>query len=142
MQDKPASQQTASTSRPVSTTKFAQMVQERTSKIVVGHGADKSTTMGPVTTPQSIEKVTFKVEDAVSKGGKILHGGKRVDRPGYFFEPTGIANATSEMTVSQEETFGPILALFKFETGEEAVRLANNTSVSSWRVFWVVMVAN
>lgn len=118
------------------------MVQERTSKLVVGHGADKSTTMGPVTTPQSIEKVTSQVEDAVSKGGKILHGGKRVNRPGYFFEPTVIANATSEMKVSQEETFGPILALFKFETEEEVVRLANDTSVSTWKAFWRLFMAN
>lgn len=110
--------------------KFAEMVKQRTSKIVIGHGADKSTTMGPVTTPQSIEKITAQVEDAVSKGGRILHGGKRVDRPGYFFEPTVIANATADMRFAQEETFGPILALYKFETEDEAVKLANATSVS------------
>lgn len=109
--------------------KFAQMIYDRTSKIIVGHGAEKSTTMGPLTTPQSIEKVTSQVKNAVSKGGKILCGGKRIDRPGYFFEPTVIANATSDMQVTQEETFGPILALYKFETEEEVVRAANDTSV-------------
>lgn len=112
--------------------KFAQMVYERTSQIVVGHGADKSTTMGPVTTPQSLDKIAAQVDDAVSKGGRILHGGKRMDRPGYFFEPTVITNATSEMRMNQEETFGPILALYRFETEDEAVRLANDTSVSSF----------
>lgn len=106
------------------------MVQERTSKIIVGHGSEKSTTMGPVTTPQSLDKVAAQVDDAVSKGGRILHGGKRIDRPGYFFEPTVIADATAEMGVAQEETFGPILALFRFTTEEEVVKLANDTSVS------------
>ena len=85
--------------------------------------------MGPVTTPQSIEKVTSQVEDAVSKGGEILFGGKRVDRPGYFFEPTIISNANSEMQVTQEETFGPIMALYKFATEAEVVQAANDTSV-------------
>ena len=105
------------------------MVCHRTSKIVVGHGAEESSTMGPVTTPQSLDKIAAQVDDAVSKGGRISHGGKRIDRPGYFFEPTIITNATSEMKITQEETFGPILALYKFETEEEAVRLANDTSV-------------
>lgn len=110
--------------------KFAEMVRKRTSKIVVGHGADKTTTMGPVTTPQSLAKVAAQVEDAVGHGARVLHGGNRVDRPGYFFEPTIIADATHQMRLSQEETFGPILAMYKFDTEAEAVRMANDTSVS------------
>ncbi|KIV96908.1 hypothetical protein PV10_00721 [Exophiala mesophila] len=109
--------------------KFAEMVRERTSKIVVGHGAEKDTTMGPVTTPQSLEKVAAQVEDAVSRGARVLHGGQRVDRPGYFFQPTIIADATDKMRLSQEETFGPILAMYKFETEAEVVRMANDTSM-------------
>ena len=105
------------------------MVSESTSKILVGHGADTSTTMGPVTTLQSLEKVTAQVEDAINNGGKVLLGGKRVNRPGYFFQPTVIGNANAKMQISQEETFGPILALYKFETEEEVVHLANDTSV-------------
>lgn len=111
--------------------KFASMLAERTSKLVVGHGADSTTTMGPVTTPRSLDKALAQVEDAKKHGGQIvLGGGKVAGTTGYFFEPTIILGANKDMLITNEETFAPVLALYEFETEDEAVTEANNTSVS------------
>ncbi|KAK2757298.1 hypothetical protein FQN54_004812 [Arachnomyces sp. PD_36] len=111
--------------------KFAQMLKERTSKLVVGHGAKEGTTMGPVTTPNGIQKAISQVEDARKKGGKVILGGKKVENlgNGFFFEPTIITNMTPDMLISSEETFGPVAALFKFDSEDQAVKWANDTSM-------------
>ncbi|WKT47083.1 Zn(2)-C6 fungal-type DNA-binding domain [Fusarium oxysporum f. sp. vasinfectum] len=110
--------------------KFAQMMLEATSKIRLGHGAESCSTMGPLTTARGVDKVKKHVQDAVSKGGKILCGGKQPENlNGYFFEPTIISDMTSDMLTTQEEVFGPVLGLYKFETEEEVVQKANDTSM-------------
>jgi succinate-semialdehyde dehydrogenase/glutarate-semialdehyde dehydrogenase len=87
--------------------------------------------MGPVTTPRSLDKALNQVEDAKKHGGQvILGGGKVIGKSGYFFEPTIILGAKKEMLITEEETFAPVLALYSFETEEEAVQAANNTSVN------------
>lgn len=119
--------------------KFAELIKEKTSKLVVGHGAEKGTTMGPVTTPRGLDKALNQVEDAKKHGGQIiLGGGKLKDKTGYFFEPTIIKGAKREMLITQEETFAPVLALYSFETEEEAVREANNTSVCPLSLIFLV----
>src|SRR5690606_2472524 len=65
--------------------------------------------------------------DAVAKGGRVTIGGQRHALGGTFFEPTVIANATTEMRFAQEEIFGPVSPVFRFETEQEAVAAANNT---------------
>jgi succinate-semialdehyde dehydrogenase/glutarate-semialdehyde dehydrogenase len=111
--------------------KFAELFKEKTAKLVVGHGAEKGTTMGPVTTPRSLDRALNQVDDAKKHGGQIvLGGGKVIGKSGYFFEPTIILGAKKEMLITQEETFAPILALYSFDTEDEAVEAANNTSVS------------
>jgi acyl-CoA reductase-like NAD-dependent aldehyde dehydrogenase len=110
--------------------KFAQMMVKATRSLRVGHGAQQDTTMGALTTHRGIEKLEKHVSDAVSKGGTILFGGKRLaNLGGYFFEPTIISGMTSSMLTTQEEVFGPLLGLYKYETEEEVVRLANDTSM-------------
>ncbi|KAK1761684.1 succinate-semialdehyde dehydrogenase [Phialemonium atrogriseum] len=110
--------------------KFANMLADATRKLNLGHGADKVSTIGPVTTPQSLDKLTRQVEDAQKYGGKVLVGGKKPDGlEGYFFEPTVIADMTQDMLLTREETFGPICGLYKFETEEEVVKYANDTSM-------------
>jgi hypothetical protein len=110
--------------------KFAAILKERTSKLVVGHGAEKGTTMGPVTTPRSLDKALNQVEDAKKHGGQVILGGGKVNgKGGYFFEPTIILGATKEMLITEEETFAPVLAMYSFDTEEEAVEAANNTSM-------------
>lgn len=110
--------------------KFAEILKEKTSKLVVGHGAEKGTTMGPVTTERSLDKALNQVEDAKKHGGQVvLGGGKVTGKGGYFFEPTIILGAKKEMLITEEETFAPVLALYSFDTEEEAVSAANNTSM-------------
>ena len=111
--------------------KFTDLLNNRTKALKVGHGIEKDTTMGPLTTPAGLEKTAKQIEDAQKQGATIVTGGHRLDqREGYYFEPTIIRDARDGMLVSKEETFGPLLALFPFKTEEEVVAAANNTSVS------------
>jgi succinate-semialdehyde dehydrogenase / glutarate-semialdehyde dehydrogenase len=75
----------------------------------------------------AVEKVEEHIQDAVSKGGRVLLGGKRHALGQTFFEPTVIANVTPEMKVAKEETFGPLAPLFRFQTDEQAIEMANDT---------------
>ncbi|KAJ9646013.1 hypothetical protein H2204_000675 [Knufia peltigerae] len=111
--------------------KFSEMVAEATRKLKLGHGAAEDTTIGPVTTPQSLVKIENQVKDAVAHGAKVIVGGQRVtDRGGgYFFEPSVITNMTQGMLLTREETFGPVCGLYKFDTEDEVVTYANNTSL-------------
>jgi succinate-semialdehyde dehydrogenase len=110
--------------------KFVQLMLEETRKIRVGHGADPDTTMGPLTTRRGVEKMQKHVADAVSKGGKVLCGGKPLEHlDGFFFEPTIISDMTPAMLTTREEVFGPLLALYKFDTEDEAIQMANDTSM-------------
>ncbi|QIX01226.1 hypothetical protein AMS68_006743 [Peltaster fructicola] len=113
--------------------KFTEVLATKTKELVIGHGAEKKTTLGPVTTPRSLEKAEAQVEDAKKLGGKIVMGGKRLHGTpgydGYFFEPTIITGATGDMQIAAEETFAPVLPLFKFDTEEEAIKRANDTSM-------------
>jgi succinate-semialdehyde dehydrogenase/glutarate-semialdehyde dehydrogenase len=112
--------------------KFAKLLQAKGSALKVGHGAESGTTMGPVTTERSVDKAVSLVEDAKKNGGRILTGGNKLNiNGGYFFEPTVIVDAHDGLLVAQEEQFAPIAALFPFETEDEAVEKANNTSVST-----------
>lgn len=113
--------------------KFANILAAKTKELVVGHGADQKSTMGPVTTERSLDKAEAQVADATKLGGKILLGGKKLHGTpgydGYFFEPTLITGAKDQMLIAQEETFAPVMALFEFDTEEEAVARANDTSM-------------
>lgn len=109
---------------------FAQKMLQATQKLRVGHGADSTTTMGALTTSRGITKMEKHVADAVSKGGKVLCGGKTPSGlGGYFFEPTIISGMTSSMLTTNEEIFGPLLGLSRFDTEKEVVEAANNTSM-------------
>jgi succinate-semialdehyde dehydrogenase len=110
--------------------RFAALLKERTAALVVGHGAAAGTTMGPLTTPRSIDKASAQVEDARRLGADVILGGNPLkSKPGYFFEPTILSGMTEEMLISQEESFAPIAALYRFETEDQAVKLANDTSM-------------
>lgn len=69
------------------------------------------------------------VNDAVSRGANVLIGGSRLDRPGSFFAPTVLSDVPADARISQEETFGPLAALIKFETEDEVIKLANDSDV-------------
>ncbi|CAH0039119.1 unnamed protein product [Clonostachys rhizophaga] len=111
--------------------RFTEMIVDATKKLKVGHGAGEDTSMGPLTTGRGITKLESHVSDAISKGGKVLCGGKRPNymAKGYFFEPTIISDMSADMLTTKEEIFGPLLGLYKFETEEEVVKAANDTSM-------------
>ncbi|CAH0023597.1 unnamed protein product [Clonostachys rhizophaga] len=90
---------------------FARKIVQATQVLRIGHGSDPYTTIGPLTTARGIEKLEKHISDAVSKGGKVLCGGKRPEGDGYFYEPTIISNMASSMLTTQEEIFGPLLGL-------------------------------
>lgn len=93
----------------------------------VGNGLEEGTTQGPLINEAAVEKVESHIADAVSKGARVVTGGKRHDLGGSFFEPTLLADVTTDMCVASEETFGPVAPLFRFSTEEEAVKMANDT---------------
>ncbi|VUC36593.1 unnamed protein product [Clonostachys rosea] len=111
--------------------KFTEMIVDATKKLKVGHGARDETTMGPLTTGRGIKKLESHVSDAISKGGKLLCGGKRPGHlaAGNFFEPTIISDMSADMLTTKEEIFGPLLGLYKFETEDEVVKASNDTSM-------------
>ncbi|MBY0429599.1 MAG: NAD-dependent succinate-semialdehyde dehydrogenase, partial [Rhodospirillales bacterium] len=105
----------------------AKLAEAVTSQLKVGNGLHDGVTQGPLINPQAVEKVERHIADAVSKGAKVLVGGKRHSLGGTFFEPTVLTGVTSEMQVAREETFGPMAPLFRFKDEAEAVALANAT---------------
>ena len=93
---------------------------------------DKSlplSTHGPLIHDRAVEKVRGHVNDAVEKGAQILVGGSRLNRAGAFFAPTVLSDVPRDALINDEETFGPVAAITKFETEEEVIRLANDTNV-------------
>ncbi len=106
---------------------FAARFAERVKQMRAGDGAEQGVTIGPLIDDAAIDKVETLVADAVAKGAKVLAGGRRHARGGRFYEPTVLGEANSQMLVAQEEIFGPVAPLFRFQTEEEALKLANDT---------------
>ena len=107
--------------------KFVEKLAAASDKLKVGPGLDAGTQQGPLIDQNAVEKVEELIGDATAKGGKIVTGGKRHTLGGSFFQPTVIAGATPDMRFMKEEIFGPVAPVFKFETEEEVVKLANDT---------------
>ena len=96
--------------------------------MVTGPAYDFSTQMGTLTSTEQLEVTSGHVADAVGKGATVLAGGvARPDLGPYFFEPTVLTDVTPAMTCFAEETFGPLVSIYRFATDDEAVRLANDT---------------
>jgi succinate-semialdehyde dehydrogenase/glutarate-semialdehyde dehydrogenase len=106
---------------------FTDKLIDAVSKLKMGSGLDSSTTQGPLVNEAAVEKVLHHIEDGVSKGAKIEIGGKRRPGPGFFCEPTILTGVRSDMEMAQDETFGPLAAIFEFESEEEIISLANST---------------
>jgi succinate-semialdehyde dehydrogenase/glutarate-semialdehyde dehydrogenase len=107
--------------------RFAEKLAAATKALKVGNGFEAGVTQGPLIDDRAIAKVQGLLDDAVSKGATIVTGGGRHALGRTFFEPTVIAGVTGAMRVAQEEIFGPLAPLYRFETEEEAIRIANDT---------------
>jgi succinate-semialdehyde dehydrogenase/glutarate-semialdehyde dehydrogenase len=103
--------------------KFAKAIEV----IKVGNGMVPGNTQGPLIEQAALEKVERHVADAISKGAKLVAGGKPSPLGGTFYEPTILSNVTNDMLITYEETFGPVAPIIPFESDEEAIRLANNS---------------
>ncbi|MCA8031000.1 NAD-dependent succinate-semialdehyde dehydrogenase [Burkholderia cepacia] len=106
---------------------FARRLCIAVNALKVGRGTDDGVTQGPLINEEAVRKVESHLEDAVGKGARILAGGKRHALGQSFFEPTVLADVTSDMLVANDETFGPLAPLFRFSTDEEVIALANAT---------------
>ena len=106
---------------------FAAKLAEAVKALKVGNGLEPGVLQGPLIDRAAVEKVEEHIEDAVSKGARVLTGGKRHLLGGTFFEPTVLADMPVDAKVATEETFGPLAPLFRFESDDDAVRLANDT---------------
>ena len=106
---------------------FAKALAEKVAAMTVGDGFEEGVVQGPIIDRQGFDKINRHIEDAKSKGGQVLTGGGPHEKGGTFFQPTVLTGATAEMDLYGEETFGPVAALFKFETEEQAITAANDT---------------
>ncbi|MFT7107402.1 MAG: succinate-semialdehyde dehydrogenase/glutarate-semialdehyde dehydrogenase [Yoonia sp.] len=106
---------------------FAAKLKVAVENLLVGDGLSDGTTLGPLIEPAAVDKVQEHLDDALAKGGKILTGGKPHAYGGQFFEPTIVTNASKDMLVSTDETFGPFAPLFMFEDEDDVIAQANDT---------------
>jgi len=102
----------------------------------IGDPMDELTDIGPLATPQILDDLIEQVEKAVGSGARILTGGKKLDRPGSFYEPTVLVNIDPSTPVSCEEIFGPVAMLFRVANIDEAIRLANATPFGLGSAAW------
>ena len=106
---------------------FAKALSDKVAAMKVGDGFEEGVAQGPIIDQQGFDKINRHIEDAKNKGGTVLTGGAPHEKGGTFFQPTVLTGATSEMDLYGEETFGPVAALFKFDTEDEAITAANDT---------------
>ena len=104
---------------------FVRKLAARVAQMKVGNGFDEGVVIGPLIEEAAVKKVGKHVADALKKGGKLLTGGEKLK--GQFYQPTVIADASADMLVATEETFGPLAPVFRFHTEQEAIDAANAT---------------
>ncbi|CCL98253.1 uncharacterized protein FIBRA_00247 [Fibroporia radiculosa] len=106
---------------------FASRLAEKIATFQVGNGLDSDTTHGPLIHDKAIKKVQRHVDDALARGAQLVMGGTRLAGKGSFFQPTVLSEVPPDALVNQEETFGPLAALTRFETEEQVLAWANST---------------
>ncbi len=115
---------------------FVKKLTEATEKLKIGNGFDDDTDMGPVINERQLRIIEDHVNDALSKGAILHTGGQRLSREGLFFAPTVLSNVDHTMKIMIDESFAPVIPVMKFNTIEEAIKLANDTryglSASVW----------
>jgi succinate-semialdehyde dehydrogenase/glutarate-semialdehyde dehydrogenase len=108
---------------------FLEKFNAATAALKVGVGTDQGIEVGPLIESAAVEKSKEHIADAVAKGATVTLGGKPHALGGLFFEPTVLANCNADMMIAHEETFGPVAPVFKFETEDEVIKLANDSDV-------------
>ena len=109
--------------------RFADLLATRVGALKVGPATDPASQIGPMINANAIDKIARHVDDAVARGARVLTGGKRLPELGpNYYAPTVLAGATVDMQLNCEETFGPVVPLFRFDDEAEAIQAANNTA--------------
>ena len=106
---------------------FVEKLSAAVAALKVGDGLAEGTQQGPLINAAAVEKVEEHIADAVAKGGRVVQGGARHDLGGTFFQPTVVADATPDMAVAREETFGPLAPVFRFKDDADVISQANDT---------------
>lgn len=107
--------------------KFIAALSQKIQNFNIGNGLEAGHDIGPLINANAVKKVEAHIQDALDKNGRLMVGGKKHKAGELFFEPTLIADVTADMDVATQETFGPLAAVFKFETEQQAVEMANAT---------------
>jgi succinate-semialdehyde dehydrogenase/glutarate-semialdehyde dehydrogenase len=116
---------------------FVKACAEKTRQLRVGHGVEPETDVGPMIHPRQVRIVESHVEDAKARGARVVAGGTRLPALGTnFYAPTVLADATQDMRIMREETFGPVLPIMAFDNDEQAVRLANDSEYGLAASVW------
>ncbi len=102
----------------------------------VGDPMDESTDIGPLATPQILDDLVVQVQKAVTAGARVLTGGRKLDRPGNFYEPTVLVDVVPASAVSCEEIFGPVAMLFRAYDIDDAIHMANSTPFGLGSSVW------
>ena len=106
---------------------FVAGLTQRMAALKVGSGYDPETQCGPMISTKAVQKIDRLVSEAKERGARATTGGAPVDGSGYYYPPTVLDNVPTDAALAQEEIFGPVAAVYRFETEEEAIRLANDT---------------
>jgi len=106
---------------------FLERLTERLSNAVIGDPMNEQTSFGPMVSEKQMKIVLDYIEKGEKEGARLVTGGKRLDRDGFYLQPTVFADVTDDMTIAREEIFGPVMAVLDFETEEEAIRRGNDT---------------
>lgn len=115
---------------------FERRFVEEMKALRVGDPLDEATEIGPLATEQILKDVDEQVKASVAAGGIVLTGGKKLDRPGNYYQPTVLVNIPADSPASCEEVFGPVAMLFRVENIDEAIKLANATSFGLGAAAW------
>jgi succinate-semialdehyde dehydrogenase/glutarate-semialdehyde dehydrogenase len=116
---------------------FLEACVRRTQRLRVGNGMDPEIEVGPLIHQRQLRNVESQVEDAQAQGARVLAGGKRLPDIGVnYYAPTILSDATHEMRIMREETFGPVLPVMRFDSDDEAVRLANDSEYGLAASVW------
>ncbi|MFJ6376145.1 NAD-dependent succinate-semialdehyde dehydrogenase [Pseudarthrobacter oxydans] len=120
---------------------FERLVVPAVEALTVGAPLDPSTRIGPLAKPSFVDDIDRQVQESIAMGARLLLGGKRVPGPGNYYEPTVLADVTPQMPVFHEETFGPVMAIIRAESPEQAVEYADDTRYGLGASIWTTDVA-
>jgi betaine-aldehyde dehydrogenase len=107
--------------------KFLARLKERTQTAIIGDPMDEATNFGPMVSQNQMEIAERYVAKGLEEGATLVYGGKRIEREGFYFEPTIFADVKDDMTIAREEIFGPVMCVLDFESDEEVIARANDT---------------